>query len=206
MHNEMHKVFVSYHHSNDQWYKDELVRRAEKDKIFIDASVDTGDISDHLKDEEIRQKIRDEYLRDSTVTILLVGTETKLRKHVDWEIYSSMFDGLQNKKSGILVINLPSVDNGSFFKAHGEESIRFLSGLMDFVFWRDRADRSTLTERFPNMPSRIIDNLVSNAGISVVGWNDLTSAWRLRSLVEITFKSRVNCKYDLSTRMRRKNS
>ena len=66
----MHKVFISYHHLNDQWYKDELVRIGEQNAIFIDASVDTGDIQDHLTDEVIRQKIRDEYLRDSTVTIL----------------------------------------------------------------------------------------------------------------------------------------
>ena len=38
---------------------------------------------------------------------MLVGEDTKRRKHVDWEIYSSMFDGTVNKKSGILVVNLP---------------------------------------------------------------------------------------------------
>ena len=77
-------------------------------RVFIDRSVDTGDISDDLDDQTIREKIRDEYLRDSSVTILLVGTETKNRKHIDWEVYSSMIDGRVNKKSGILVVNLPS--------------------------------------------------------------------------------------------------
>ena len=81
----MHKVFISYHHQNDQLYKDRLVDLAEQCSIFIDASVDTGDISDHLSDQSIRETIRDEYLRDSTVTIVLVGTETRRRKHVDWE-------------------------------------------------------------------------------------------------------------------------
>ena len=99
----MHKVFISYHHYRDQDYKDELVTFAEQHSIFIDASVDTGDVSDDLSDEKIREIIRDEYLRDSTVTIVLVGTGTKRRKHVDWEIYSSMYDGTVNKKSGILV-------------------------------------------------------------------------------------------------------
>ena len=114
----MHKVFISYHHKNDQSYKNSLVRMGKRYGIFIDRSVNTGDIidrsvdtgdisSDHLSDEAIREKIRDEYLRDSTVTIVLVGTETKGRKHVDWEIYSSMIDGKVNKKSGILVVNLP---------------------------------------------------------------------------------------------------
>ncbi len=75
----MHKVFISYHHDNDQAYKEALVQSG----IFIDASVDTGDIDDGLSDHAIRQKIRDEYLRDSSVTIVLVGSETKNRKHVD---------------------------------------------------------------------------------------------------------------------------
>ena len=96
----MHKVFISYHHQNDQYYKDWLVEFAERHSIFVDASVDTRDISDHLSDQAIRETIRDHYLRDSTVTIVLVGSETRRRKHVDWEIYSSMYDGKVNKKSG----------------------------------------------------------------------------------------------------------
>jgi hypothetical protein len=75
-----HKVFISYYHNNDQDYKDSLVKWAEDNKIFIDWSVDVGDISDDLSDQQIRERIRDEYLKDSTVTILLVGTETKNRK------------------------------------------------------------------------------------------------------------------------------
>jgi hypothetical protein len=118
-----HKVFISYHHANDQGYKESLINwNASNDNdIFIDASVDTGDIDENLNDESIRQKIRDEYLRDSTVTILLVGTETKNRKHIDWEIYSSIYDGQVNKKSGVLVINLPSTGCTTYTAAHGDE-------------------------------------------------------------------------------------
>ena len=106
----MHKVFISHHHQNDQGYKENLSRFGEQHNIFIDRSVDTGDISDDLSDERIREKIRDEYLKDSSVTILLAGTDTWRRKHIDWEIYSSMYDGRVNKKSGIIVVNLPSVN------------------------------------------------------------------------------------------------
>lgn len=87
----MHKVLISYHHYNDQDYKDALVKMACQHEVFIDRSVDTEDIDDSLPDERIREIIRDEYLRDSTVTIVLGGEDTKRRKHVDWEIYSSMF-------------------------------------------------------------------------------------------------------------------
>ena len=87
-------------------------------KVFIDKSVDTGDIHDSLPDASIREIIRDGYLRESTVTVVLIGKDTKRRKHIDWEIYSSMFDGKVNKKSGILVINLPKTS--SYFTAPRE--------------------------------------------------------------------------------------
>jgi len=39
-----HKVFISYHHANDQTYKEALIQSNLYNDIFIDASVDTGDI------------------------------------------------------------------------------------------------------------------------------------------------------------------
>ena len=59
----MHKVFITYHHENDQWYKERLLDLNYEHNIFIDRSVDTGDISDNLNDESIRRIIRDKYLR-----------------------------------------------------------------------------------------------------------------------------------------------
>ena len=76
-----HNVFISYHHKNDQWYKDELIRMGKEYAVFIDKSVGGGNILEHLADQQIRRRVRDEYLRDSTVTIVLVGAETKRRKH-----------------------------------------------------------------------------------------------------------------------------
>lgn len=132
-----HKVFISYRHGNDQAYKGELI----KSDIFIDASVDTGDIDERLSDQTIRQKIRDEYLKDSSVTIVLVGTETKNRKHVDWEIYSSMYDGQVNKKSGVLVINLPSTGCTTVIAAHGDgEKKAIYPSVSNWVPIKNRSD------------------------------------------------------------------
>ena len=89
--------------------------------MFIDRSVHTRDIPDDWSDQAIRKKIRDEYLIDSTVTVLWVGVETKGRKHIDWELYSSMYDGARNKQSGILVINLPSTSSTYAISAYGDE-------------------------------------------------------------------------------------
>jgi len=119
-----HKVFISYHHANDQHYRDlfEGIFSAEAEvkkslaeilygqshDIFISRSVQIGEIDTSLSTDTIRQKIRDEYLRDSTVTVVLVGSETWKRKHVDWEIGSSIRNTRYNPRSGLLGILLPT--------------------------------------------------------------------------------------------------
>ncbi|MFM2590990.1 TIR domain-containing protein [Vibrio sp. TBV020] len=201
-----HKVFISYHHHNDQQYKETLLEINKTYGIFIDASVDTGDIDSNLSDQSIRTKIRDDYLKDSTVTILLVGTDTKYRKHVDWELYSSMYDGQVNKKSGILVVMLPSTNCDNFRAAHGDKEKELL--YPHIGSWISIDSESTLKERYPCAPKRIIDNLKNNsANISVVSWEKFTSSVDIMTkLIQWTFEDRANAAYDLSTPMRRINS
>lgn len=106
---QIHKVFVSYHHANDQYYRNEFEAIfSDYYNILITKSVQIGDIDPYLKTDTIRQKIRDEYLRDSTVTLVLVGVETWKRKHVDWEISSSIRETKHSSRSGLLGILLPS--------------------------------------------------------------------------------------------------
>ncbi len=200
----MHKVFISYHHENDQGYKESLVNFGEQHSIFIDQSVDTGDISDSLSDESIREKIRDEYLRDSTVTIVLVGTGTKRRKHVDWEIYSSMYDGPVNKKSGILVINLPGTSDLGIAPRYDEKRIVYPD--IDITSWISIDSRAEYERRWPYMPARLIDNLLKpEAKISVVPWKRIDKT-TLKFLVDAAFEDRSRCQYDLSQPMRQANS
>ena len=71
-------------------------------------SVNDGDIDPNLSTETIRQKIRDEYLRDTSVTVVLIGAETWQRKHIDWEIGSSIRQTQYNPRSGLLGILLPT--------------------------------------------------------------------------------------------------
>ena len=200
----MHKVFISYHHSSDQTYKDSLVKFGEDYSIFIDKSVDTGDISDNLSDEQIRRSIRDSYLRDSTVTIVLVGQETKRRKHVDWEIYSSMHDGSVNKRSGIVVINLPGASSGLGFAPHGDQEKKLL--YPEVSSWIYIHQREEFEHRYPCMPDRIIDNLLKNdVKISVTSWDRINNL-SLAFLIDSAFDNRFNCQYDLNRPMRRANS
>ncbi|MBC8230879.1 TIR domain-containing protein [bacterium] len=110
-----HKVFVSFHHGDelDPYsgvnYKNHFVRLFhDYTDTIISKAVQEGDIDPNLKTETIRAKIRDEYLRDSSVTVVLIGPETWKRKHVDWEISSSIRHTEYNPRSGLLGIFLPT--------------------------------------------------------------------------------------------------
>ncbi len=114
--NNRHKVFISFHHGEPlsdpycgQKYKERFERlfSLHYDTI-ISKSVQDGDIKDGITTETTRQKIRDEYIADATVTIVLVGPETWKRKHVDWEISSSIRDTVKNPRCGLIGILLPT--------------------------------------------------------------------------------------------------
>lgn len=105
---QLHKVFISFH-SEDIFYKGKFETLFHDTfGVIISRSVDKGDIPDGLLTDTVRQKIRDEYLRDTSVTIVLIGANTWQRKHVDWEIGSSIRDTAYNPRSGLLGILLPT--------------------------------------------------------------------------------------------------
>ena len=102
---ERHKVFVSFHHE-DEYYKNEFTTMM--DGNIVDRSVGDGDIDDTIKTDTIRQRIRDDFIRDASVTVVLIGPCTWQRKHVDWEIGSSLRDTKRNARCGLLGILLPN--------------------------------------------------------------------------------------------------
>ncbi|MGW0599612.1 TIR domain-containing protein [Streptomyces sp. NPDC002776] len=103
-----HKCFISYHGADAQEvlsfvtkYESVLIPRVigitEEDPAI--SSDDT---------EYIMDTIRDKYLADSTVTIVMVGACTWSRKFIDWEIYSSLRRDRVNRLNGLMGIQLPS--------------------------------------------------------------------------------------------------
>ncbi|MFK7799874.1 MAG: TIR domain-containing protein [Aureispira sp.] len=101
-----HKTFVSYHHANDQDYKNRLEQLCQHQ--IVTRSVQMGDIDPNTSTDNIRRIIREQYLRDSTVTVVLIGRDTWKRKHVDWEIGASIRQTQYSSRSGLLGIFLPS--------------------------------------------------------------------------------------------------
>lgn len=100
-----HKVFVSYHHENDQKKADHLRNTYGADNTLIDRSLDEAYDG---TDDEILAAIRTNHLKDSTVTIVLIGSETAKRKWVDWEIYASLRPYGSRSRNGLLGIYLDS--------------------------------------------------------------------------------------------------
>ena len=103
-----HKVFVSFH-SKDKRRRSKFVNMLDGD--IVDRSVRDGDIDKRLKAAEIRRQIRDDFVADATVTVVLVGCCTWQRKYVDWEIGASLTDTRHNARCGLLGILLPSHPN-----------------------------------------------------------------------------------------------
>ena len=102
---KIHKVYLAFH-SDDIFYKEKFEEMFADD--IVTKSVQEGDISDTLSDDEIMRQIRENYLADSTVTVVLVGQKTYRRKFVDWEIYSSLRQTIANPRSGLVGILLPT--------------------------------------------------------------------------------------------------
>ncbi len=104
-----HRVFISDHHALDESYKKIFeLRFGNAFGAIVPGSVNDGDIDPNLPTETIRQKIRDEYFRDTSVTVVLIVAQTWQRKHLDWEIGSSIRDTSANPRSGLLGIVLPT--------------------------------------------------------------------------------------------------
>lgn len=87
-----HKCFVSYHVGD----ADEVERFIDDFATeFIPRVIgvsDEDDFIDSSDDDYILRRIREKYLTDSSVTIVLIGRCTWARRFVDWEVSSSLRD------------------------------------------------------------------------------------------------------------------
>ena len=77
-----------FHHENDEAYKTEFCRRMGSN--IVDRSVEDGDIDLKVKTDTARRRIRDDFIAEATVTVVLLRRYTWQRKHVGWEIGSSL--------------------------------------------------------------------------------------------------------------------
>jgi hypothetical protein len=113
-----HKCFISYHSADAE----EVLKFVEDfDSAFIPRSVGLSDEDGPLIESDdaayVANTIRDKFLRDSTVTIVMIGRCTWSRRFVDGEVYSSLRRGKLNRLNGLMAIELPSVSGNSKLQA-----------------------------------------------------------------------------------------
>ena len=120
-----HKCFLSYK-KEDNYYKKELVKLFKEEDI-IDKTLDR--VIDSQNGDYIMQVIRDDYLKDSTVTICLIGAHSSENEGYDYlgrhknyfiirELQASLYNGKNNTRNGILGVVTPemydSIYKGSY--------------------------------------------------------------------------------------------
>lgn len=107
------KVFIS-HYKGDRNEVDAFIK--DYSSVFIPKVLGANDNDEFINStntDYVMQRIREKYLGDSTVTIVLIGSCTHSRRYVDWEIKSSLRQG-QYTPNGLMGIVLPSCNNTAY--------------------------------------------------------------------------------------------
>ena len=169
-HTPRHQVFVSFHHADARW-KTRLLK--EYSSAFINTSVRDRAIDDRLPAEEIRKRIRDRFIRNATVTIVLIGNDTWRRKHVDWEMFSALRASPRNSRTGLMGIVLPDYR----LPRHPRYPTPRRYSVPPRRQWSPR-----------NVPMRLVDNVVA-AYASIRPWPQF--ARELRGWIHESFESRA---------------
>lgn len=111
-----HKCFISFK-KEDQKYREEI------DKLFDESDVINKGLDKRINSSDgdyIMKKIREDYLKDSTVTLFLIGEHSSENEGFDSlgqdknyfikkELQSSLYNGQGNTRNGILGVVLPSM-------------------------------------------------------------------------------------------------
>jgi hypothetical protein len=95
------KVFVSYHQSGDQPYYDAFAKHfCDTYEVLSDNSlaciIDSDDV------DYVMRRTREDHIRGSSSTVVLVGRDAPLRRYVDWEIMATL-----ETEHGLIAVQLP---------------------------------------------------------------------------------------------------
>lgn len=127
------KVFVSYHHEQDQAYYDRFVKLfADVYDIMTDTSIDRIIASDDTAYQQ--QVIREQHITGSSITVVLCGAESWKRRWIDWEI-----DMTLNKRHALLGIALPTGQRSTSGAVIVPDRLHanIVSGFAHFVQWTE---------------------------------------------------------------------
>lgn len=148
-----HKVFISFYHHDDEKYKEKLLD--SWGETIIDKSVSEGEYDPDNSDEYIKRLIREDKISDSSIVVVLVGPNTKRRKHVDWEIYAGLRPSI-NGNAGLVGIALPELEFPYYYSdLPGRLSDNIQSKYAAFYEW------SYAMKNFDDIIQEAFDNRIS---------------------------------------------
>lgn len=117
MNNEKHNCFISFK-KEDIIYKNKILEKLGKERIrgrALDRWIDSDDIF------YIMQKIREEYMNNTSVTIFLIGSHSSEKEGFDIygdkntfikkELQATLYDGKNFRRSGLLGVVLPEMED-----------------------------------------------------------------------------------------------
>jgi hypothetical protein len=100
-----HKCFISFHR-NDQHFVNRFKQQFDdtQDAFVFRGQSMPEDIINSSDDEYVMSRIRERFLQDSSVTIVLVGRCTWARRFVDWEVQASLRKPASGLPNGLLAL------------------------------------------------------------------------------------------------------
>jgi hypothetical protein len=99
------KCFVSYHHS-DATAVNSFIDKFGPGNFIKRGITMPEEVVDSTDTDYVMRRIRELYIKDSTVTIVLVGKCTWARRFVDWEVQASLRKPANGLPNGLLAILL----------------------------------------------------------------------------------------------------
>lgn len=107
---ESRRVFISFARSDKRAVQRFVKKWSVYERVFgylgIGIFPEDPPVIDSDDAGYIMRKIRQRYMRQTNVTIVLLGTGTHKRKYVDWEIKGTLDPGVRASPNGLLGISL----------------------------------------------------------------------------------------------------
>lgn len=180
---QKHRVFIS-HYKGDRYEVDEFIDTfTNRFRVFTPYVLGAGDNDDFINStntDYVMSQIRQRYLQDTTVTIVLIGSCTHSRRYVDWEIKSSLRQGMNCMPNGLLGIVLPSQNGSAYLPPRFEDNwnqnhyncyaryYRYPQNTFELASWIEDAYQARTTRRHLICNSQ--DMMKYNARCKICGY------------------------------------
>jgi MTH538 TIR-like domain (DUF1863) len=109
------RCFISYHHADELATRHFIQTFSTSGEAFTSRALGLElepDIVNSSDTDYVLRRIRERYLANTSVTIVMIGRCTRSRRYVDWEIAASLRNMPDGPANGLSGIKLPSYVNG----------------------------------------------------------------------------------------------